>query len=145
MTENRKLASIPYPRDAEDLIELKRPELDRLSWDVGLRLAKAKRYRAKLAKAERPPEAQMTHLNGKISGLGGLLSVINERRGQLRRARRQALGQVPERSEAIAAAIDSILNGPLHRRVMAAAERIIQRAESDLADDHQPSSSGNMK
>lgn len=129
-----KRPPIPLPRDADELIGMKRFDLDRLSWEVSLRLGKAKRHRAELATATPAPEAALIRLNAQIAELGQLLHVVSERRGQLRRAARCELGQIPERSEAIAGAVDSILAGPIYQRVMAEAERILKRAAADLAE-----------
>jgi hypothetical protein len=126
--------AIRIPRDADELIGMKRPELERLGWELAIRLGKVKRHRADLATTTPTPDAALTRANGQIAELGALLHVVNERRGQLRRAARLALGKMPERCEAIAGAVDSMVHGGLHHLLMKEAERILKRAAADLAE-----------
>lgn len=124
---------IPLPSDADELLALDLPALDRLSWEASIRLGKAKQRRAEMLAAPEVAEAAVQRANGEIAMLGPLLHAINHRRGQLRAEARRALGREVEHAEAIAIAAANLLSGGLYRRVLAEAARIQQRAADDLA------------
>lgn len=124
---------IYLPRDADELIALDRPALDRLTWETSIRLGKARRRRAELLSAMPLDEAALSLKAGEIAELGALMHCLTSRRGQLRREARQANGQVQERAEAIAAAVDLLVSGGMWRKIQDHADRILATAEKDLA------------
>ena len=118
--------------DADVLLALDAEALERLHYEASIRLGTAKRRRAALLMASPIDSAAVGEVNGEIGYLGPLLHVLTARRGALRIRRRVELGRVPERCEAIAQAVDSLLNKQLHRRIQAEADRILKRAAADL-------------
>jgi len=124
---------IYLPRDADELIALDRPALDRLTWETSIRLGKARRRRAELLSATPLDEAALSLKAGEIAELGALMHCFTNRRGQLRREARQANGQVQERAEAIAASVDLLVSGGMWKKIQDHADRILATAEKDLA------------
>ncbi len=123
--------------DADALLALDRAAVERLSIEATLRLGAAKRRRSKLLNASPPEPAAVLELNGEIAQLGALVSVLMGRRRTLRIRHRVALGCVPERSEAIALAVDSLIDGHLYRRIQAEADRLLKQAATDLEQGEQ--------
>ena len=85
-----------------------------------------------LLAADKIDEQKVAVLKAEIAELGGLLCTVQTRRGHLRREARRALGRPIERNEAIASAVDTVLNGHLHAAVMAEADRLQKQALADL-------------
>lgn len=124
---------IPLPSDADELTSLGLGALDRVCWEVGFRLGKAYRRRAQVLTAAQVDESALVLVNAEIGQLGLMLNATNSRRAQLRAQSRRAVGREPELSEAIAIAAGRVLNGPLYRKVVEEAKKIIKRCEADLA------------
>lgn len=128
---------LPDPRDADELLALDLRALDRLNFEAMLRMGRAKRRRTDLLRVE-PTAADALHaINGEIAWLGALLAALTQRRTQLRVEARQARGQALERHEAIAVAVDRLVSGPLHARLMREADQILQQSAQDLKRDPQ--------
>lgn len=123
--------------DADAVLALDRAAVERLSLEATLRLGAAKRRRAKLLNASPADAAALVAVNGEMAYLGSLVSVLMGRRRTLRIRRRVELGQVPERCEAIALAVDSLIDGHLYRRIQAEADRLLKQAAADLEQGEQ--------
>jgi len=132
MGKNSKRSPVVLPTNADELLALDHAGLDRLAWELQIRLGRRKRARGAVLSSGQPDQAAVAKLNGEISGLGALLSATNERRGQIRGEHRRAAGSVPDRNEAVAVAVDRLLTGPLWQRIQDEATRIQDRAEADL-------------
>lgn len=133
-----KRQPIQLPRDADELLALKRKELERIAYEVRIRQGRFRRKRGVLLAAKPLDEGAVAKVNGQISELGNLMAAIHERRAQLRAEYRRALGSVPERAEAIALAVDRVLSKRTWQLVQDEATAIQHRAEADLkppADD----------
>jgi hypothetical protein len=128
---------LPDPRDADELLALDLKALDRLNFEAMLRMGHAKRRRTDLLRVE-PTDLDALHAtNGEIGWLGALQSALTHRRSQLRAEARQSQGQPLERAEAIAVAVDRLVSGPLHARVMREADQILHQSAKDLERDLQ--------
>lgn len=123
---------LPDPQDADELLALNLRAVDRLRYEVVLRAGRARRRRADLLRREEPDPKALQGTNGQLAWLGALQFVLMQRRTQLRVEARKARGRVPERHEAIAIAVDRLVNGPLHARLMREADQILQQAAKDL-------------
>lgn len=133
--KKKKRPLMRLPDTAEELLGLKHWELDRVNWEAALRLGKAKRKRGELLAVEPIDAAAVAKVNGEISWLGGVVHIASERRGQVRGQARRAKGHGPDRNEAIAAAVEHVVSGPLYDRIQREADRIQKQAAKDLAAD----------
>jgi hypothetical protein len=123
--------------DADVLLALAPDALDRVHYEATLRLGAAKRRRAGLLKVSPTDTAAVVEVNGEIDYLGSVLHALLARRRTLRIRRRVELGCVPERCEAIARAVDSLIDGHLYRRIQAEADRFLAQAAADLEQGQQ--------
>ena len=128
---------IELPRDVDELLALDRPALERVIWEAQLQMGKAKRRRGELIAqvdiASR--EAGLIRVKGDIAFLGAFIHAAFERRARMRCRLRHELGNVPERAEAIAVAVDNVLGGNIWKLVQKEADRIQETAAKDLAKD----------
>jgi hypothetical protein len=123
---------LPDPQDADELLALNLRAVDRLRYEVALRVGRARRRRADLLRREEPDLKALQDTNGQLAWLGSLQFVLMQRRTQLRVEARKARGHVPERHEAIAVAVDRLVSGPPYARLMREADQILQQAAVDL-------------
>lgn len=128
---------LPDPRDADELLALDLKALDRLNFEAMLRMGRAKRRRAELLRAQVVDHDALQAVNGEMGWLGALQTALTQRRTQRRVEARQAQGKALERAEAIAVAVDRLVNGPLHARLMREADQILQQSAKDLERDLQ--------
>lgn len=128
----KPLIRLPDPQNADELLALSLKAVDRLRFEVSLRTGRARRRRTDLLRRKDPDLNALQEANGQLAWLGGLQWALMQRRTQLRVQARQARGQVPERHEAIAIAVDRLANGPFHARLMQEADQIVQQAAKDL-------------
>jgi hypothetical protein len=99
--------------DADALLALDRAAVEHLHYEATIRLGAAKRRRAGLLTTTPTDAGALVEVNGEIAHLGSLVGVLMCRRRTLRIQHRQALGQVPERCEAVTLAVEGILDGYL--------------------------------